>query len=66
MKKLLSLFMLVAFLFAEAPSTHKLIVNSLGNLQLVEVSKMPAAVDIAVTPSVVVIEENCNGPPANS
>lgn len=66
MKKLLSFIMLFVFLFAGVSYSHDLVVNHLGHLQLVERKKMPKAENIAVLPSFVMIEESCNGAPANS
>jgi len=63
MVKLLSLFLLVAFLFAGSSPGHDLIVNSKGFLAIVPKVSVPQAVNVAFAPTLVVVEANCNSPP---
>lgn len=66
MIKLSRLFLLIAFLFACSPPDHVLIVNNKGNLEIVAVPVLPKAVNVEFTPTIFVVEANCNSPPANA
>ena len=66
MIKLSRLFLLIAFLFASCPRDHFLIVNNMGNLQIVAIPTVPSAANVVFAPTVFVVEANANSPPANA